>query len=200
MGKTLLLLAIVPAFAAAASAQDARVTIPGQGQGTITFFDARDFRGSAATFRSNENRVRLPFNNAGSIRVEGSWRVCTGVNYSGRCVTLSRDYRDARSLGLYTVGSVQPLSGGWYPPGGGWGNWSGPVGGPSLRGENAVFFAMPSIRGQRVSACQGANYSGCEQRTADRLCNYSGYNRAIAHDRVRGGREWYLSDVLCSRR
>ena len=90
MKKSMLVLAAVPlAVAGVATAQDARVTIPGQGQGTITFFDARDYRGAAATFRGNENRVRLPFNSTGSIRVEGVWRVCSGINYTARGIALA---------------------------------------------------------------------------------------------------------------
>lgn len=72
MKKSLIIFAgVLGASGHAGAQQAARVVIPGQGQGTITFFDARDYRGSAATFRSNENSVRLPFTNAGSIRVEG---------------------------------------------------------------------------------------------------------------------------------
>ena len=205
MKNWLLFGAALPLFAVGASAQE-RIVIPGQGQGTITFFDGRNFSGAAVTYRQDENRVRLPFS-AGSIRVEGPWRVCTGPDYGGRCVTVDRDYRDARFLGLYTVGSAQSLyssGGGGYPPGGGWGgnwgNWSGPVGGPSLRGENSLFFATPSIRGSRISACPSGDFAGCQQQTADRLCAYSGYGRAGSADRVRIGREWFLSDVLCTRR
>lgn len=177
----------------AAAQEAARITIPGQGQGTITFFDRQNYGGAAITYRQGEPRVRLPFT-MGSIRTSGSWRVCEGINFTGRCTQVSRDLPNARSLGLSVVGSLQPLSGG------GAGNLTGRVSGPTLRGYDAQFWSLPEVGGQKVRACAGPDYPGCAQQNADRFCAYAGWRRASHFEQRRTGLFIHLADVLCTRR
>jgi hypothetical protein len=190
-----------------------RVMIPSEGQGTITFYERPDFEGAAITFRQSETKVRVPFIPR-SLRAEGIWRVCSSGNFGGRCVLVDSAHRDAqRKLGfMLTVGSVQAgddaqAAAGVGYQGQGYGGqgyqsgWSGPIGGPSLRGVNVYFYAAPEIGRERIEACAGGgNYSGCAAATADRLCNYAGWPRAGSFGQQAIGRRTYLADVVCTNR
>ena len=62
--------------------------VPRYGRGSIQFFDQPDFRGSALTLdRDAPNFVERGYNDRATSLVihEGSWELCTNINYSGRC-------------------------------------------------------------------------------------------------------------------
>lgn len=177
--------------------QEARVTIPGQGQGTLTFFERQNFGGAAVTYRSSENNIRVPFN-VRSVKAEGVWRICSDTNFRGNCIFANSNYADSqRDLGLRTnVRSVEARS-----QGGGGGNWNGPVGGQTLRGTAAQFWAAPEIGRRRVEACAYGNGSAnCAAATAARFCSYAGWRVAKNHLMLTVGGRVVLADVLCTNR
>src|SRR5262245_24192578 len=80
----------------------------GAGQMFIVLFDDRSFRGTS--FRVDGASGRLAFaNRAESVRVfGGSWQLCDGANFSGRCVVVSVNTSDLGSLRNRVV-SVRPV-------------------------------------------------------------------------------------------
>jgi hypothetical protein len=192
------ILALACAIAAPALAQDnARVNIPGQGQGTVTFFERTNFGGAAITFRNTENSVRIPFT-IRSVKAEGVWRLCSDTNLRGSCVFANSSYRDSqRDLGLRgNIRSVEARSNDNGNAG-----WSGPVGGANLRGTSSQYWASPEIGRRRVESCPNGNGSAsCAATTADRFCAYAGWRRAVYHMQLTVNRQNVLADVLCSNR
>nr|WP_310522739.1 hypothetical protein [Polymorphobacter sp.] len=182
----------------AAQAPEARVVIPGQGQGTVTFFERQGFGGAAITFRTTENNVRIPFQ-VRSVKAEGVWRICPDTNLRGRCLYANSSYPDSqRDLGLRNaVRSVAPQSAG----GGSGGSWIGPVGGQTLRGTAAQFWPAPEIGRQRVEACPNGNGSAnCATATAERFCAYAGWRVMKNYMQLTINGRNVLADVLCANR
>ena len=189
---------LLAALSASAIAQvpEQRVTIPGQGQGTLTFFERQGFGGAAMTFRTTENNVRIPFQ-VRSVKAEGVWRICSDTNLRGRCVYANSNYANSeRDLGLRnTVRSVAPQSGG------GGGSWTGPVGGQTLRGTAAQFWAAPEIGRRRVESCaNGSGGANCAAATAERFCAYAGWRAMKHHMQLTVSGRIVLADVLCTNR
>lgn len=200
VAAALLLGAAAPA---AAQQADSRVLIPGEGQGTLTFYQRPNFRGQATTFRSGDPDVNLPFY-PGSIRAEGSWQLCPETRFRGRCVYANSSYRTAEDLGLrFNVRSLVPErpggpGGGPVPPLPGPG---GNAGGPTLRGMASQFYSEPMYGRQRVVACaSGAGSALCAKQTADRFCRDANWRTARSFEQQTLGRRAYLADVLCSNR
>jgi hypothetical protein len=192
----ILVMAAVLIAAPVAAQQQARVTIPGQGQGTLTFFERPNFGGAAVTYRNSENNIRVPFS-VRSVKAEGVWRICSDTNLRGNCVFANSNYADSqRDLGLRSnVRSVEARSQG------GGGNWSGPVGGQTLRGTAAQFWAAPEIGRRRVESCATGNGSAnCAAATADRFCAYAGWRKAQHHMQLTVSGRIVLADVLCTNR
>lgn len=193
LGLIMCMAASVPAVAQ----QQARVTIPGQGQGTLTFFERPNFGGAAVTYRNSENSVRVPFN-ARSVKAEGVWRICSDTNLRGNCIFANSSYPDSqRDLGLrMNVRSVEARSNG-----GGGSNWSGPVGGQTLRGTASQYWPAPEISRRRVESCPNGNGSAnCAAATAERFCAYAGWRTARNHTQLTVNGRIMLADVLCSNR
>lgn len=194
----------VVAPAVAQTGPEARVAIPGEGYGTLTFYERTDFRGQAVTYRDTQRRVNLPFYPR-SIRAEGRWTLCPENNGRGECVVAARAYRTAEDLNLrFNVRSVEPYRGNPGNPGGGYPPPGEVAGGQSLTGAASQYFPEPRYGSQRVLACPSGTAAGvnanCAQQTADRLCQTANWRRAAHVLTQVEGRRTYLSDVLCVRR
>ncbi len=86
----------------------------------IVLFTNQNFQGTPTNYdsaRSNTNK------SARSITVgSGTWEICDGSNYSGRCITLSQSVSDLSTYNIgRTIQSVRPVTGppmgsteGWY--------------------------------------------------------------------------------------
>ncbi|RJG19216.1 beta/gamma crystallin-related protein [Massilia cavernae] len=82
---------------------------PGEGQ-FLTFYDQRDFRGAAATFRGPVGYLSGNDRRARSAAMSGVWELCDDENFRGRCVTLDRNVADLDRYGMTNrVASVRPL-------------------------------------------------------------------------------------------
>jgi hypothetical protein len=77
---------------------------PRNGKSGIVLFNGTQWRGRSMRVEyAHSNLVNTGFNDAvGSIRIigRGTWRLCAHKNYGGRCVNVSSDVRDLRSIGL----------------------------------------------------------------------------------------------------
>ncbi len=103
----------------AAFAQPQVERIGGSG---ITVFVDRDFRGAAATYRSDiPNLARTEFNDRiSSVRVGPGeeWEVCEHANYGGRCVTITGEERDLRQNSWDNmISSIRRVRAGYPNPG-----------------------------------------------------------------------------------
>jgi hypothetical protein len=101
----------------ASFAQQAEMIGGGAG---ITVFRDRDFRGAAATYRTDmPNLDRTEFNDQiSSVRVAAGeqWEVCEHANYRGRCVIISGEENDLRRNSWDNmISSFRRVSGGGYP-------------------------------------------------------------------------------------
>jgi Beta/Gamma crystallin len=85
---------------------------PGGGpqRARLVLYDGDRYRGAARTLDDAEGRLG-GFSRAQSAQVTGSWQLCDGPNFTGRCVTLSEDVPNLDRYGLTRIGSAQPLGG-----------------------------------------------------------------------------------------
>lgn len=89
----------------------ARPIPPSTADSAIILFDRPDYRGTATTFRDAVEYLTGRDSLAQSAAIEGgSWELCEGSGFSGRCITLDRSTPDLEEYGLRDrVGSVRPL-------------------------------------------------------------------------------------------
>jgi hypothetical protein len=83
----------------------------GGGQMSVVLYDDRGYRGRLHRV-DRESPLLLTFaNRAESVRVTGgSWELCDGAGFSGRCTVVSGDVSDLASVGLRNrVASVRPV-------------------------------------------------------------------------------------------
>ena len=75
----------------------------------ITLFSDTRFRGSSSTIEGARRAYPRVNSQVRSVQVMGgTWQLCEQANYRGRCVTVTSDVDDVRSLGLGNhVGSVR---------------------------------------------------------------------------------------------
>jgi hypothetical protein len=198
MRKTLaaLFAAVLTASAiTAAAAQEERFWRPpsgGQAGGEISLYRQNGFAGPHI-------RVQTAVPDIGrdwvvrSVRVtRGRWQLCTGVNYTGQCTTVTQSVSNIIIASpIVRTRSLRPIV--ESPPGAG-------GAGPSLRGMSAMFFTQPSYHGQRIPACaRGQATAACARNTAVEFCRVNGYsfvgNVGLQTERGRA----YLADVLCKR-
>ena len=80
------------------------------GRSYLVIFERPDYRGRPATFDRPSPVLENFTGQAGSITIgDGVWEVCSGANFSGRCVTLDRSVPDLNALGMRDqVSSVRP--------------------------------------------------------------------------------------------
>lgn len=158
MRKLVLLGAVaVAAIASAAIAQPS-------GRERITLYDGPNFTGRSVTYDHDISNLPREFQDrAVSVRIVGSWRVCSDSDYRGQCVEIDRDIRDLRALGMdRTISSMKntgPYGGGGRPgggydrPGGGYDRPGGYPGG-GYPGDG-----RPTGR-ERITLYEGPNYTG----------------------------------------
>jgi len=78
----------------------------------LVLYDRDQYRGGARTLDGADSNLGNAGNRAQSIQVIGTWQLCEGPNFSGRCVTLSQNVPDLASYGLSNrVASARPLRG-----------------------------------------------------------------------------------------
>lgn len=88
----------------------------GGGQGSITLYNNRGYRGRSVTFDGPvPNLANLGFNDrADSVNVRGRWRtwqLCDDAGFRGRCVVVRGDVPDLRATGLAgRVSSLRPVN------------------------------------------------------------------------------------------
>ncbi len=82
-------------------------------------YDFPNFQGSGVTARESiPDLTRFNFNDkTTSIRIlSGQWEVCTGVNFTGRCETVTADSWDLTGIDLNNqISAVRPARPGGYP-------------------------------------------------------------------------------------
>ena len=143
----------------------------------ITVFADRDFRGAAATYRSDMPSLARTFNDRiSSIRVGPGeeWEVCDQENYRGRCVTITGEERDLRQNSWDNmISSIRRVrAGGGYP---------GPFPGPG--NQSYIILHMDT------------NYRGSQTRYTDRTNNLFAMNNRAESITVGRGR-WELCDQI----
>ncbi len=82
------------------------------GRSEITVYVDADYRGASTTYRGEiPNLDRTGFNDRiSSMRLRGSWLVCSDANFRGRCQVFDGDVRNLRQHGLNdTISSLRPL-------------------------------------------------------------------------------------------
>jgi len=91
-------------------------TVTGMATPRITFFDKTNYRGDTLVLDAPRGNLAGLTARAESVRVvEGSWQLCTGMNYTGTCTTLAADAAD---LGQWRnrIVSARPVTPGMTPP------------------------------------------------------------------------------------
>lgn len=114
--------------------------LPEPGIGYITIFDQVNYRGTPTNYSSVQTNI---FKRARSVTIgSGTWQVCDGRNFTGRCETISQSVANLTPYRIgNTIRSVRPV--GFVPP--------QPVPTPSI-----VIFDQENYRGNRT------NYDGAE--------------------------------------
>ena len=169
---------------------------PGRGA-ELVLYDQTNYRGAQNTYRGVETNIG---DSARSLTVgRGTWQVCDGVNFTGRCITVTQNVPDLRTYNLgRTIRSIRPM--GIVPP-----NFPGPNSNWSLvlfdqtdfrGGSRALRGANPNINIQVRSAavsggvwevCDGVNFTGRCQTLTENVPNF----RIYSLDRVRSARPQY---------
>jgi hypothetical protein len=165
----------------------------------LTLYDQANYRGTATNYNVVQNNIS---DNARSVTVgRGTWVVCDGANFTGRCITLTQNVPDQRSYNIgRTIRSVRP--GGIVPP-----NFPGRPNAnwylvlfdqPDFRGASETYRgAMPNINKRTRSAtvsggvwevCDGPNYTGRCQTLTVNVPNFRIYSIG---DQVRSVRPQY---------
>jgi Beta/Gamma crystallin len=85
--------------------------------GSLVLFNQPNYRGQNATYNQVTPNLYGANNRAQSATVSGGaeWQLCQGVNFTGRCITLSRSTPNLANFGMRNrVSSVRPI--GNMPP------------------------------------------------------------------------------------
>ncbi|MDQ6894764.1 MAG: beta/gamma crystallin family protein [Acidobacteriota bacterium] len=80
-------------------------------QSRLVLYDQRNFRGEARELLEPESDVPGNAGRVLSLNVQGgvAWEICSRPNFGGRCVVVSEDVPDLRSMGMeYGIGSARP--------------------------------------------------------------------------------------------
>lgn len=165
----------------------------GNGQ-TATLYELPGFRGRSVVVNgANDNLANIDFNDrTGSLRLNGSWRLCEDAGYRSRCITLSGSIPDLRARGISGLSSLQAVNGGYDDDYGGGYDRDG------VRGRNSVFFPGPAARYRNYGnygSPYGNPYGGYGARNADSFCRQMGYGGSLYADTSHGE----MADVLCRR-
>ncbi len=87
---------------------------PGPGYASIVLFTQQNYRGNREDYTRTTPNLLLWNNRAESVTVEnGQWQLCSGINFTGECTTITQSVSNLGSIGmLRRVSSVRPMSGG----------------------------------------------------------------------------------------
>ena len=79
----------------------------------LVLYNEANYRGEETGYNNVQTDIR---DDARSVLVRrGTWQLCDGVNFSGRCVTVTQNVPDLRTYGLdHTIRSIRPM--GIVPP------------------------------------------------------------------------------------
>ena len=81
---------------------------PSPGDWDIVLYDRTSYRGNARNSTSPESDRSKPVR---SVRIpSGTWQLCEGRNFTGRCVTLNRSVPDLRVYNIRRVASVRVVT------------------------------------------------------------------------------------------
>jgi hypothetical protein len=80
---------------------------PAAAQGRLVLYDDPGYRGRSMTLTSVEADI-FDMSGAESARITGSWQLCEGSQFTGRCATVTADVSDLRNAGLRRVLSARP--------------------------------------------------------------------------------------------
>lgn len=185
IGAMLALLAATPPSAAQDEPVAAMQSRPPQGGLEALVHRDTFFQGAVRSVTGPEPNLNLAWD-ARSIRVRsGEWQICTGRNYTGRCITLDRDMPNLSSQ-FRNIQSMRPT--------GGFGTGVG----QSLRGASSEFFPAPLRNGQRIE-CTGGGNSSCARSEANSFCRSVGWVMSRTQTTETVDRRSVVADVLCSR-
>jgi hypothetical protein len=77
----------------------------------LVLYDRDRYRGGSRTIDAAEGSLGGFGNRAQSLQVIGTWQLCDGPNFTGRCVTVSQNVPNLSSYGMTNrVSSARPLS------------------------------------------------------------------------------------------
>lgn len=122
---------------------------PGDNRNYIMLYNQVNYGGSQTSYSEVQTNIRA---DARSIMMgPGTWQVCDGANFTGRCITLSQNVPDLRSYNIgRTIRSIRPM--GIVPP-----NYPGPPNFPGRPNGNwyLVLYDQTDFRGT-ASTYRGA--------------------------------------------
>jgi hypothetical protein len=80
----------------------------------LVVFDDINYRGQAAVLTGPNGSMRAHNNRISSVKVYGgAWEVCDGLEFKGRCRTITSNIPDLRSAGMQDIiSSARPVAGG----------------------------------------------------------------------------------------
>ncbi|MEO7275630.1 MAG: beta/gamma crystallin-related protein, partial [Vicinamibacterales bacterium] len=76
----------------------------------LVIYDRDQYRGGAQTYDGAVDRLGSVGSRAQSVQVSGSWQLCDGPQFTGRCVTVSQNVPNLVSYGMRNgVASARPV-------------------------------------------------------------------------------------------
>ena len=76
----------------------------------LVIYDRDRYRGDSRTFDAAMRTMGSFGNRAQSVQVVGTWQLCDGANFSGRCVTVSQNVANLSAYGMNNrVSSARPM-------------------------------------------------------------------------------------------
>ncbi|MDP1557024.1 MAG: beta/gamma crystallin-related protein [Hyphomonas sp.] len=103
-----------------------------------------------------------------SLKVTGSWEICTDGSFKGRCVTIAQDVPDLKTLKMNNnISSVRPSTG-----------FGGGNGGE--QGSNVTRYDDPRWQGVPIFYC-GKSIANCGKPNAKAFCELVGHSDAMTY-------------------
>lgn len=110
---------------------------------------------------------------ASSLKVTGSWEVCENGNFKGRCVTVTQDVPDLKTLRMNNnISSVRPSTG--------FGGGNGGGGNDGEQGSNVTRYDNPMWQGVPIFYC-GKSIANCGKPNAKAYCALLGHSDAMTY-------------------
>jgi hypothetical protein len=174
---------------------------PFPGQPRVTLYEDTNFRGRSVTITDRADNLRFEGfeDRARSIQVAGEWRLCEGMNLTGRCEIIAGDMPDLNRIAMSrAISSLEPSLAAApafnpnpqpFPP---------QQSAQMLAGNAAGFYPFPYIPANRLNACLRGNARACEQEV-DVFCRSQpgGWREGAYY--TTDPRNAALTDILCIR-